>query len=105
MIVGDRTWGKGSVQNVIDLEDGKSAIKLTVASYNRPNGHNIHRFKGMTEKDEWGVKPNEGFEIRLTPEESNKLFLWRAAKDVAAGKRPADSQLPASVETDRRRAR
>jgi len=99
VIVGERTWGKGSVQNVIDLEDGKSAIKLTVASYNRPNGHNIHRMKGATEKEEWGVKPNEGFEVRITPEESNKLFLWRAAKDVAAGKRPPDSVLPASVKS------
>ena len=32
VIIGERTWGKGSVQNVIDLEDGKSAIKLTVAN-------------------------------------------------------------------------
>jgi carboxyl-terminal processing protease len=97
IVVGERSWGKGSVQNVIDLEEGKSAIKLTVASYNRPNGHNIHRFKGMGEKEEWGVKPDEGYEIRLTPEESNKLFLWRASKDVAQGKRPSDSQLPAGV--------
>jgi len=99
IIVGERTWGKGSVQNVIDLEDGKSAIKLTVASYNRPNGHNIHRFKGMTEKEEWGVKPNDGYEVRMTTEESNKLFLWRASKDVAAGKRPPDSQLPTNVKS------
>jgi carboxyl-terminal processing protease len=97
VIVGERTWGKGSVQNVIDLEDGKSAIKLTVAGYNRPNGHPIHRFKNMSEKDEWGVKPNEGYDVRLTPEESNKLFLWRAAKDVAVGKRPSDSKLPDAV--------
>lgn len=97
VIVGERTWGKGSVQNVIDLEDGKSAIKLTVAGYNRPNGHPIHRFKNMSEKDEWGVKPNDGYDVRMTPEESNKLFLWRAAKDVALGKRPSDSKLPDAV--------
>ncbi|MEK6234818.1 MAG: S41 family peptidase, partial [Planctomycetales bacterium] len=43
IVIGERTWGKGSVQNVIDLEEGKSALKLTTASYWRPSGKNIHR--------------------------------------------------------------
>ena len=44
VVIGTRTWGKGSVQNVVELEDGKSALKLTTASYQRPSGKNIHRF-------------------------------------------------------------
>lgn len=39
-IVGTRTWGKGSVQNLIELPDG-SALKLTVARYYTPNGTSI----------------------------------------------------------------
>jgi carboxyl-terminal processing protease len=39
-VVGTRTWGKGSVQNVIELPDG-SALKLTVARYYTPNGTSI----------------------------------------------------------------
>ncbi|MGB9677553.1 MAG: S41 family peptidase [Candidatus Ratteibacteria bacterium] len=35
--VGTKTFGKGSVQNVIPLSDG-SAIKLTIAKYYTPNG-------------------------------------------------------------------
>jgi len=35
-IVGQRSYGKGSVQNIIDL-DGGSVLKLTVASYYRPS--------------------------------------------------------------------
>ena len=65
VIIGDRTWGKGSVQNVIELEDGKSLLKLTTASYKRPNGHNIHRFPDSKETDEWGVMPNPGFDVKL----------------------------------------
>ena len=42
IVIGERTWGKGSVQKVIDLP-GHSAMKLTTASYLRPNGKNIHR--------------------------------------------------------------
>ncbi len=52
VIVGERTWGKGSVQNVIELEDGTSALKLTTASYHRPSGKNIHRFPGASESED-----------------------------------------------------
>jgi carboxyl-terminal processing protease len=39
-IVGSRTFGKGSVQTVIELEDG-SALKLTVAKYFTPRHRSI----------------------------------------------------------------
>ena len=58
-IVGERSWGKGSVQNVLELEDGNSALKLTTAGYIRPNGKNIHRSPDATEEDEWGVLPKD----------------------------------------------
>ncbi|MBV8229035.1 MAG: S41 family peptidase, partial [Planctomycetaceae bacterium] len=54
IVVGQRSYGKGSVQNIIDLEDGKSVLKLTVATYQRPSGKNIHRFKNAKDSDEWG---------------------------------------------------
>ena len=40
LIVGTRTFGKGSVQHVIELPDG-SAMKLTVARYYTPSGRSI----------------------------------------------------------------
>jgi len=40
LLVGQTTFGKGSVQTVIPLED-KSAIKLTTASYYLPKGENL----------------------------------------------------------------
>ena len=60
VVIGERTWGKGSVQNVIELEGGRSALKLTTASYQRPNGKNIHRFPDAKETDEWGVHARHG---------------------------------------------
>ncbi len=82
IVVGERTWGKGSVQNVIELEEGKSALKLTTASYLRPNGHNIHRFPDATEKDEWGVVPSTGYEIRLSDAELEQLVRHRHYRDL-----------------------
>ncbi len=41
IIVGEKSFGKASVQNIIPLEDG-SAIKITVAYYYTPSGRLIH---------------------------------------------------------------
>ena len=49
--MGERTWGKGSVQNVIEMENGRSALKLTTAAYFRPSGKNIHRFPDSKDTD------------------------------------------------------
>ncbi len=40
VLVGERTFGKGSVQNIIPLEDG-TAVKLTIALYYTPSGRSI----------------------------------------------------------------
>lgn len=82
IIVGERSYGKGSVQNIIDLEHGQSALKLTTASYWRPSGHNIHRFRDAKEEDEWGVKPSKGYEVELTDEERINYYKWRRDRDV-----------------------
>ena len=44
-IVGTTTYGKGVVQQIIDLKDGTS-VKLTVAEYFTPDGRNINK-KGI----------------------------------------------------------
>lgn len=82
VIIGDRTWGKGSVQNVIELEGGKSALKLTTASYQRPNGHKIHRFPDDQETDEWGVMPSPGYEIKLDDNEMREFLRVRHDRDL-----------------------
>ncbi|MDO4584293.1 MAG: S41 family peptidase [Planctomycetia bacterium] len=73
VVIGERSWGKGSVQNVMELEDGNSALKLTTAGYHRPNGKNIHRAEDATESDEWGVVPQEEFYVAMTPEQQGRL--------------------------------
>lgn len=90
VIVGERTWGKGSVQNVIELEDGKSALKLTTAGYFRPNGHNIHRFDDSKPEDEWGVQPTTGFEVKFSDEEHRRYMEWRQRRDRIQGKTSPD---------------
>lgn len=82
VVVGERTWGKGSVQNVIELEGGKSILKLTTANYVRPSGHNIDRAADAKESDEWGVKPTPGYEVKLDDAERFQLQLVRRDRDI-----------------------
>jgi carboxyl-terminal processing protease len=88
-IVGQRSYGKGSVQNILPLDNGETILKLTVASYWRPNGHNIHRFKGAKESDEWGVKPDDGLEVKLSPAEYEKWAEARRRRDLVSRLNPA----------------
>lgn len=70
IILGTKTFGKGSVQTVIPLADG-SAIRLTTSKYFTPNGRTIHG-EGVTpdiivereesKKEEAKPKPEEIFE-------------------------------------------
>lgn len=39
-LVGTRTWGKGSVQTLVELDDG-GALKMTIARYFTPSGQSI----------------------------------------------------------------
>jgi carboxyl-terminal processing protease len=94
-IVGQRSYGKGSVQNILELEDGSSVLKLTVASYHRPNGDNIHRFRDSKPSDKWGVSPNPGMEVKLTPSEYMKWFIGRRERDIqSAAKGHRRTPLP-----------
>jgi carboxyl-terminal processing protease len=81
-IVGQRSYGKGSVQNILELEDGNSVLKLTVASYYRPSGENIHRFRNAKPSDKWGVTPNPGLEVKLTIPEYIEWFKGRRDRDL-----------------------
>ena len=93
IVVGERSYGKGSVQNLIPMEDDQTALKITTASYWRPNNRNIHRFPDSKEEDEWGVKPDKGYEIKMTNDDRRDYYNWRRERDIV--RRPGDEAKPA----------
>jgi carboxyl-terminal processing protease len=104
-VIGQRTYGKGSVQNILELEDGSSVLKLTVASYHRPNGDNIHRFRDSKSSDKWGVSPSPGMEVKLSPSEYIRWFVGRRERDMksaAKGRsnKPAQPPKPEAAEAN-----
>jgi carboxyl-terminal processing protease len=81
-IVGERTFGQAMVKNIIPLQGGKSALKLATAAYFRPSGKNMHRYPNSTEADDWGVVPDENFQVTLSEEEIKGYQKYRQQKDV-----------------------
>lgn len=70
VVVGERSFGKGSVQSVFKLKNGEG-LRLTTARYYTPGGESIHG-KGIT--------PH--VEVVMTPEEDNKLRVQRTRTDI-----------------------
>lgn len=87
VVIGQQTFGKASVQNVVELEGGKSALKITTGSYQRPSGKPIHRFPEATE---WGVRPDQDFEVPLSDYELQQLINQRHQRDIVSSRAYAE---------------
>jgi carboxyl-terminal processing protease len=70
VILGERSFGKGSVQSILRLKDG-AGMRLTTARYYTPGGQTIH---------EKGVEPD--VEVVMTPEEDARIRLQRTRSDI-----------------------
>jgi carboxyl-terminal processing protease len=77
LIVGQRTYGKGSVQMLLPLETKKAWLKLTTSHYYLPSGRCIHREENSTT---WGVDPDVA--IEMTPRQMSDENLNRGRLDV-----------------------
>jgi carboxyl-terminal processing protease len=81
-VVGQRSYGKGTVQQLIPIESGQSLLKLTAASYWRPSGKNIHRRPDATEADDWGVSPDIDLDVALDEKEYEAFVKYRDDRDL-----------------------
>lgn len=91
IVVGQRTFGKGTVQELIPLEADQGLLKLTTASYWRPSEKNIHRRRDAGEDDDWGVRPNKGYEVEVDSDQLAKLVSARFRRDVRQGNHGQES--------------
>lgn len=107
VVVGERSYGKGSVQTVDPFDRTGGVFKMTTARYFPPLGRNIDkRSTAGKPEDEWGVVPNKGFEVKLTREERLELGEFLLDKEhikrntSEAAKKPPikDKQLEKALE-------
>ena len=96
-VVGSRTYGKGTVQSIVPLSDGRSLLKLTTSEYLRPSRANIHRRPGDGDDAVWGVTPDAGFEITPPAATIERTRGWRRARDLG-DQGPAASAVPRNID-------
>jgi C-terminal peptidase prc len=85
VIAGQRTVGKGSVQNVLMTESRSvynplpnMTVRLSIGIFTRSSGKNLQRFATSKPSDDWGVRPDAKMEFKVSPELSRKLAeLWQ----------------------------
>jgi carboxyl-terminal processing protease len=83
VVVGSRTFGKGTVQSILPLS-GAGRLKLTTAEYLRPHGDRLHRGPRDGTDTPWGVTPDPGLEHTPTRAALERLRSWRRARDMPA---------------------
>ena len=105
VVIGERTYGKGTVQDVIPIQRNQSVLKLTTHSYWPPSNNNIDRYHPKAEETGiWGVRPNAGFEIELSETDILNNLRYRAARDIEGLASGADELLSEIRSGDRRDA-
>lgn len=73
-LIGTKTFGKGIVQRIVNLNDG-TAVKLTVSKYYTPKGNDIHKV-GIEPDVE--VELEEGLKQKVTIEKTEDNQLQKA---------------------------
>ncbi|MAD79182.1 MAG: hypothetical protein CMJ51_07425 [Planctomycetaceae bacterium] len=88
VVVGERSFGKGSVQTVHDVSDprgGPAAFKITNQYYALPpapgeeRGRLVHKMPGS---NDWGVNPS--VTVEMTPDQTQEAYELRRKSDLIA---------------------
>lgn len=78
IVIGQRSFGKGSVQNAWPLNTkARALLKVTTQYYRLPNGRLIHRRPGLTE---WGIEPD--LAVDMLPSQNQEALTLRRDADV-----------------------
>ncbi len=78
-VLGTRSYGKGSVQEVRDLPYDRGLLKLTTGHYYLASGRNLARKSGSAV---WGVDPDPGFIVGMSDRAHRDMIMARRLFEV-----------------------
>jgi carboxyl-terminal processing protease len=82
ILVGEKTYGKGSVQTITRHPGGDAELKYTMAYYHLPSGRRVESQEAVKKqgRKDWGVGPN--VEVVLRTDEMKKMMDVQRDNDV-----------------------
>ena len=93
VVLGQRSFGKASVQQVLPLAGG-AGLRLTIARYYTPSGKLIHRdYRDKTKADEGGIFPD--VEVFADPNDEVKVFMQYNQIVYTPGKKTTETKFEA----------
>lgn len=75
-VIGQRTSGRGLFYVSTNIDIPGLRYRITSGKIDYPSGRNRHRHENLGPLDEWGVRPDPGFEIPTTADFSKRLRDW-----------------------------
>lgn len=95
VVLGENSYGKGSVQDIFPIGRGDALFKCTTQYYQLPKGDIIHRKDDSTE---WGIKPD--LEIKMTNAEVADWLEARRDADILIAEEDRDPDNPQTDPVD-----
>jgi carboxyl-terminal processing protease len=93
LVIGQRTYGKGSVQELIPMDSRGGELKLTVAYYYLPSGRLVHRKK---DAKDWGVEPQ--IVIPMDSAAEQRIFQDRYEQELFRRPVPKTQSRPTTTQ-------
>jgi carboxyl-terminal processing protease len=90
-VLGMRSFGKASVQEIRELGEGDGTLKLTTAYYQLAGGRTIHR---QPDSPAWGVDPDPGFVVPVSGAARRAMIEARREQDIIRSAEANDAALP-----------
>lgn len=91
-VMGTRSFGKGSVQEVRELDYDRGILKYTTAYYYLPGGRNINR---LPDSEVWGVDPDPGMVVPMSDDELRAMYDARRDFEII---RSGNGDMPECVD-------
>ncbi len=85
-LAGRRTFGKATIQGEpLDLPVPDLVFRYSTGLFVRPSGKNLQRFPDLKSADDWGIRPDPGLAVPISPGLAKQTQEWYQSQILRPG--------------------